>query len=301
MAAHLLEVTDLAKQFDARRSGRGSKKISAIRDVSFVLDGGTTLGIVGESGAGKSTLARLITRLIEPDRGNICFDGIDVIALRRRQLRDLRTRIATVFQNPYRSFNPRMTMSRALMEPLLMQGAHTRTEYRHRAAEVVETVGLPVGLMSRYPYELAGGQLQRLAIARALVTKPRLIILDEPTTGLDVSVRAGIINLLREVQRNQGIAFLLISHDLWVVGLMAERIAVLKDGAIVEAGETAAVCTRPTHPYSQELMAAAPRLQTAWRHGDATATSDTSDRNEHETHVDHELRRSPETRVDRGK
>lgn len=256
----LLAVSHVSKSFGRRRR---EPVAPAVADVSFELAAGETLGLVGESGAGKSTLARLVTRLVEPDSGAIRFADVDVTGLPGRELRGFRAQISTVFQNPYRSFDPRMLTRRALAEPLRVQGTADRATRRRQVAEVLETVRLGDALLDRYPYELSGGQLQRLAVARALVTDPRAVILDEPTSGLDVSVRASLINLLADVQRERNVAFLLISHDLWVVATMAQRIVVLKEGSVVEAGSNEAVCTRPEHPYTQQLMAARPDPFTA--------------------------------------
>ena len=254
MSVPLLELTGLKKHY---RSRDGSGVVHAVDGVSLTLAEGETLGIVGESGCGKSTLARLALRLVEPTAGAIRFAGEDLLALGPRALRARRRDMQIVFQDPYAALDPRLSVGTLIAEPLVIHRVGDRASRRRRVAELLDLVGLPQEAAGRYPHEFSGGQRQRIAIARALVLKPRFIVLDEPTSALDMSVQAQIVDLLRELQTRYGLAYLFISHDLKVVRAMAHEILVMKDGRIVEAGPTERVMDAPEHPYTKALMAAA--------------------------------------------
>lgn len=247
----LLEVDGLGKQFPARGGS-----VDAVDDVSFSLAAGETLGVVGESGSGKSTLARLVVRLLEPTTGTIRLDGDDVAHLRRRSLRAMRRRVQIVFQDPYSSLDPRLSVRAIVAEPLRI--AHRGREIRHRVPEVLSLVGLGPEHEARYPHELSGGQRQRVGIARALIVDPDLLVLDEPVTALDGSIQAQILNLLSRLQRELGLAYLFIAHDLAVVRHLADRVAVMHLGRIVETAPTEELFAAPAHPYTQALLSASP-------------------------------------------
>ena len=229
----------------------------AVENISFDLFQGETLSIVGESGCGKSTTGRSVTRLIEPATGDIVVDGHDVMRLDRARLRTMRRNIQMVFQDPFASLNPRMTVGAALADPYLEHRLGTAKQARDKAADLLEKVGLKADVMRRFPHEFSGGQRQRIAIARALVLKPRFVVLDEPTSALDVSVQAQVVELLRALQQRHRLAYLFISHDLRVVRAMAHRIIVLKDGRVVEEGEAEQILAAPRESYTRALMAAA--------------------------------------------
>jgi oligopeptide/dipeptide ABC transporter ATP-binding protein len=247
----LLEAHGLVKRFPAR----GGHRV-AVDGVSFTLMPGETLAIVGESGSGKSTLARIVVRLLDANAGTVRLGGDDITRLRGRALRRRRSRMQIVFQDPYSSLDPRMTVQTIVAEPLRIAGR--RREARSRVAQVLDLVGLGPELCDRYPHELSGGQRQRVGIARALVLEPELLVLDEPVSALDSSVQAQILNLLGELQTRLGLTYLLISHDLAVVRHVADRIAVMHLGRIVETGPTEAVFASPQHPYTQALLSASP-------------------------------------------
>ena len=230
--------------------------VNAVNDVSFSIAAGETLGLVGESGSGKSTIGLLVTRLLAPTGGTILFEGEDITRLAPAALRKLRARLQIVFQDPWGSLNPRMTIGRLLEEPLAL---HTTLDSAARLAEarrLADRVRLPAASLSRYPHELSGGQLQRVSIARAIANRPKLVVLDEPTSSLDLSVRAGILQLLDELQRETGIAMLFISHDLETVRLVSHRVIVLYLGRIVEQAPAATLFGNPAHPYTQVLLSA---------------------------------------------
>jgi peptide/nickel transport system ATP-binding protein/oligopeptide transport system ATP-binding protein len=247
----LLEVEGLVKQFPAR-GGR----VSAVDGVSLVIERGETLGLVGESGSGKSTVARLVLRLLDPDAGVIRLDGTDVTKRSGRALRDLRRRVQIVFQDPYSSLDPRMSVRATVAEPLRIAGRGR--EVGRRVAEVLAQVGLGPEHEGRYPHELSGGQRQRVGIARALVVEPELLVLDEPVTALDGSIQAQILNLLVQVQRDLGLSYLFIAHDLAVVRHLADRIAVMQLGRVVETASAGALFDQPAHPYTCALLSASP-------------------------------------------
>jgi oligopeptide/dipeptide ABC transporter ATP-binding protein len=224
--------------------------------VDFHVAAGEAVGLVGESGSGKSTIGLLVTRLLRPTAGSIRFNGRDITVLPERDMRALRAELQIVFQDPWGALNPRMTIRRSLEEPLKL---HTVLQGNARAArvrELAQRVHLPVATLERFPNELSGGQLQRVCIARALATQPKLIVLDEPTSSLDLSVRAGILQLLEEIRRETGVAILFISHDLETVELVTGRVLVLYLGSVVEQGATRALFSRPAHPYTQMLLSA---------------------------------------------
>ncbi|TPK81948.1 ABC transporter ATP-binding protein [Mesorhizobium sp. B2-4-12] len=251
----LLAVSNLSKIYR-----RGGKAIAAVDDVSFHIGPGETLALAGPSGSGKSTIARLVLRLIEPDAGRIEFEGDDFLALRGAVLRARRARLQMVFQNPLAAFNPRATVARVLDDPLRIHGIASRAERPRRIAVLLERVGLAADLAPRAIHEISGGQRQRVAIARAIATKPSLIVLDEAVSALDVSVRGQILDLLLDLQRQDQIAYLFISHDLGVARAVAHRVILLDAGRIAESGDARAVIDAPRSAIGRALVAAAPRL-----------------------------------------
>ncbi len=256
----LLEVEGLVKHFVAARSvfGRATAFIKAVDGVSFSLDAGKTLALVGESGCGKSTVSRLMLRLIEPDSGQIRFEGRDLLAFDANQLRAFRRDAQIIFQDPYASLNPRMTISQILTEPLALHDLVSASRRHQRVEELLQLVGLEPRFARRYSHEFSGGQRQRIAIARALAVEPKLIICDEPVSALDVSIRSQILNLLRDLQDRLGLAYIFVSHDLAVVKHIADRVAVMNLGGIVEMANTEALFASPRHPYSRALLSAIP-------------------------------------------
>ncbi|MGN9790009.1 ABC transporter ATP-binding protein [Streptomyces sp. OZ13] len=252
----LLSVRDLTMTFPGGR-GRSAGPVRAVDKVGFDVARGETLGLVGESGCGKSTTGRMIVRLLEPTSGSVTYDGRDISHLSQRELRPLRQEIQMVFQDPHSSLNPRRTVARIIAEPLLVQG-RTAAEARRRAAELMELVGLIPEHIDRCPHEFSGGQAQRIGIARALATGPRLIVADEPVSALDVSVQAQIVNLMGRLQRELSFAHLFIAHDLSVVKRVCDRVAVMYLGRIVEIGPKARVYDAPAHPYTRSLLSAVP-------------------------------------------
>jgi oligopeptide/dipeptide ABC transporter ATP-binding protein len=260
MTATLLEVEKLVKHFVARRSfiGRPKATVRAVDGVSFAVEAGTTLALVGESGCGKTTLGRLVLRLIEPTAGQIRFEGRDISKFGERELRAFRRHAQIVFQDPYASLNPRMTVGQILSEPLILHKLVAPARRRERVAELLNLVGLEPRSARSYPHEFSGGQRQRIAIARALAVEPKLVVCDEPVSALDVSIRSQVLNLLRDLQRRLGLAYLFISHDLAVVRHVADRVAVMNLGCIVESADAKDLFASPRHPYSRALLSAIP-------------------------------------------
>jgi peptide/nickel transport system ATP-binding protein/oligopeptide transport system ATP-binding protein len=267
----LLEVEGLKKHFVANRSlfGTPTAFVRAVDGVSFSVERGKTLGLVGESGCGKSTVSRLVLRLIEPDSGSIRFDGRDLLAFDANELRRFRREAQIIFQDPYASLNPRMTVSQILTEPLALHDLVPPPRRRERVEELLRLVGLEPRFARRYPHEFSGGQRQRIAIARALAVEPKLIICDEPVSALDVSIRSQILNLLRDLQDRLGLAYIFVSHDLAVVKHIADRVAVMNLGEIVETAATEELFAAPRHPYSRALLSAIPVPNPRARHGHA--------------------------------
>lgn len=255
----LLRVDGLRKTYRRRNGTFGHETFHAVQDVSFDVHRGETLSIVGESGAGKSTVGLLVLRLLEPDGGSIHFDGHNLARLNNRELREWRRHAQMVFQNPFGSFDPRASIGQSFHEPMILHRKDLKRGERTAAAEeLVESVGLDRTVLRRHPHEFSGGQLQRLAIARALACEPAMIVADEPVAALDMSIRAQIINLLQDLQRARGISTIFISHDLSLVRVISDRIAVMYRGRIVEIGSAAAVYERPSHPYTRALISAVP-------------------------------------------
>ena len=256
----LLSVRDLHVHYLTRSSriNRKAVVLRAVDGVSFDLQPGEILGLVGESGCGKSTLARAVIRLIEPVRGNIYFEGTDILSLRKRALREIRKAMQIVFQDPYASLNPRMTVGELIGEPWIIHPDIAPSDKQQAIGSLLSRVGLDPRDALRYPHQFSGGQRQRIVIARALALRPRLLICDEPTSALDVSVQAQVMNLLQDIQRDFDFASIFISHDLSVIRHIANRVAVMYLGRIVELGTVQDVFHNPTHPYTQALLSAAP-------------------------------------------
>ncbi len=256
-AAPVVEVRDLVMHFPVRGPWRGPKLVvHAVDNVSFSIAPGETLGLVGESGCGKSTVGRCILRLLEPTSGSIRLRGVDITHLNARQLRPMRRLMHIVFQDPYSSLNPRMTVNHIVAGPLRYHGLASHDEVRQRVSAILQRVGLSDAIGQRYPRNLSGGQRQRVALARALVAEPALIIADEPISALDTSVQATIINLLLDLQRSMHFSCLFITHDLSAAEVLCHRIAVMHLGQIVEIGSRQEVLSSPKHPYTQSLMSA---------------------------------------------
>ncbi|MBN1142299.1 MAG: ABC transporter ATP-binding protein [Deltaproteobacteria bacterium] len=260
MDSPLLVVKNLSKSFAVSSGPLEGRKLSlrAVDDVSFTLRQGETLGLVGESGCGKSTVARLLMRLLEPDRGQILFRGTDLTPLSPARLRPFRKQLQMVFQDPFSSLNPRLRIGSAIGEALSIHHLAPPAEIRDRVVKLLATVGLGEQHMDRYPHEFSGGQRQRIGIARALAVQPELIIADEPLSALDVSIQAQIVNLFQDIQKEFGLTYLFISHDLAVVEHISDRVAVMYLGRIVELAPSEELYRRPLHPYSEALLNAVP-------------------------------------------
>jgi dipeptide transport system ATP-binding protein len=255
----VLEGRNLTRDYSARRGMFSPPAtVKALAGVSFDLEAGKTLAVVGESGSGKSTLARLVTMIEEPTAGTLRIDGVDIVGSSAHQRRQLRSRVQIVFQNPYGSLNPRQTIGAALEEPLLVNTGMSAGERREAARVMMARVGLRPEFVDRYPHMFSGGQRQRIAIARALMLRPKILVLDEPVSALDVSIRAQVLNLLAELQQEFGLAYLFISHDLSVVRHIADRVMVIYLGHAVEVGTNEAIFSAPQHPYTRALLSATP-------------------------------------------
>ena len=268
MSEFLLEAEGLAKHYPVTEGLIRARRIGTVRavdGVSFAVRRGETLALVGESGCGKSTTARLALRLIEPSAGRVRFDGVDITTLDRAALKAFRRRAQIVFQDPYASLNPRYTVAQTLSEPLEVHGIGDSASRRARVEELLGLVGLAPYHAGRYGHEFSGGQRQRIGIARALAAGPDLVVCDEPVSALDVSIQAQVVNLLRDLQRRLGLAYLFIAHDLAVVKHVADRIAVMYLGRIVEVQDKAALFANPRHPYTRALLAAIPHPDPARR------------------------------------
>ncbi len=253
----LLEACNLAKSFLARD---GKASVHAVNGVNLAVKAGTTLGIVGESGCGKSTLARLLLRLIEPSGGDVLFEGESILAMKRHRLRALRRHVQIVHQDPYASLNPRMSVQAIIAEPLEIHGVGTASSRRARVSELLSLVGLDPEASSKYPHEFSGGQRQRICIARAIALEPKLLILDEPVSALDVSIQSQVLNLLMDLKQRMGLSYVFISHDLSVVKHISDDVAVMYLGRVVEQGPANAVLDNPLHPYTQALVSAVPEI-----------------------------------------
>ena len=260
-SSNLLEVKNIKHYFPITKGvilRKNVGTVKAVDGVSFEIKPKETFGLVGESGCGKSTLAKIILQSIKPDEGNIIFNGTDVTNLKGNSILPFRSQVSIVFQDPYSSLNPRMTVKRIVAEPLITHKLAEGGQKDKMVIDVMERVGLPRQMLDRYPHEFSGGQRQRIAIARALVLKPKLVVADEPVAALDVSVQAQILNLMKELQENLDLAYLIISHDLNVVKYMSDRIAVMYLGRIVELGSSSDVFYKSSHPYTKALLSAAP-------------------------------------------
>ena len=261
----LLRVDNLVKHFPVRNwLGRETAAVQAVDGVSFELAAGETLALVGESGCGKSTTGRLVLRLLEATSGKVWFEGRELFALDEAALRATRSALQIIFQDPYASLNPRMTVGQTLQEPLHLHGL-AQGRRKERVAEILALVGLAPQHAQRYPHEFSGGQRQRIGIARAIAVEPRLIVCDEPVSALDVSIQAQVVNLLRDLQRRMGLSYLFIAHDLAVVKHIADRVAVMYLGRIVELADKRTLFAAPRHPYTQALLSAIPVPQPGLR------------------------------------
>jgi ABC-type oligopeptide transport system ATPase subunit len=260
-AEPLLRVTDLTKWFPVRKGlliERTVDHVRAVDGVSFKISEGETLGLVGESGSGKSTTGYCVLQLLKPTNGSVRFMGKELTTIGRGELREMRKEMQIVFQDPYSSLNPRMTVGNIVAEPMLVHDQGTRRAREARVRDLLETVGFNPDFTNRYPHEFSGGQRQRIGIARALALNPRLIVCDEPVSALDVSIQAQILNLLKDLQRDLGLAYLFVAHDLAVVRTMSDRIAVMNKGVLVETGRAEDVYNNPQNDYTRALLAAVP-------------------------------------------
>jgi oligopeptide/dipeptide ABC transporter ATP-binding protein len=265
---NLLEVRDLTKHYTSRHGFAGKRVVRAVNGVSFDIAPGEALGLVGESGCGKSTLGRCIARLYHVTSGSVTFDGTDITRLDGRALRPIRAGLQMIFQDPYASLNPRRRVGEIIAEPLHVHHRGNKAAMTARVASLLSDIGLGPEALTRFPHEFSGGQRQRIGIARALALDPKLIIADEPVSALDVSVQAQIVNLLADLQRDRGLAYLFIAHDLGVVRQIADRVAVMYLGGIVEIGPVASVFGSPAHPYTRALLDAVPVADPALTHRD---------------------------------
>jgi len=260
----LIEARNLHKTFHSGESAFGlapANKVAAVDDVSFSIEAGETLGLVGESGSGKSTVGRMLVRLVEPDSGSIAFDGKDILEASGSTLRHFRRHMQIIFQDPFGSLDPRLTVEQIVTEPLVVYREGDRNHQRRCAEEMMRAVGMDSSALSRYPHQFSGGQRQRIGIARALILRPRFIVADEPVSALDVCVGSQIVNLMRELQREFHLTYLFISHSLPVVRYLSTRIAVMRQGKLVETGTADEIMTSPRHEYTRSLLAATPEIE----------------------------------------
>jgi oligopeptide/dipeptide ABC transporter ATP-binding protein len=266
-----LQAIDLVKHFSTGSSGvlgRATNIVQAVDGVSFTLQSGKTLGIVGESGCGKSTLARLVTRLIDPSSGSVILDGVDITNMSGKALREMRRKLQMIFQDPYSSLNPRHSIGQIIGDPMRIQGIVSKANEKAEVQELMQRVGLNPEHYNRYPHEFSGGQRQRIGIARALSLRPSVIVADEPVSALDVSIQAQILNLLENLQKDLGLSYVFIAHDLSVVRHIADQVAVMYLGKIVEVGDAVTLYSSPAHPYTKALMSAVPVANPSLRHSD---------------------------------
>lgn len=256
----LLEVKDLTKYFFSKKGflQKEARAVKAVDGISFSIQRRQTIGVVGESGCGKSTLGRAILRLHEPTSGEIYYEGKNLLQCKKEEIRNLRQELQIIFQDPYSSLNPRMTVKELIQSPLDVFGIGTRAERQEKVVELMEKVGLPLEFMNRYPHEFSGGQRQRIVIARALVLNPKFVVCDEPVSALDVSVRAQVLNLMRDLQKDLDLTYLFISHDLSVVRYICDRIIVMYLGKVVEIADKRDLYDDARHPYTQALLSAIP-------------------------------------------
>lgn len=260
MKKEILKVENISKCYKTKKHlfSKQDEHV-AVKGVSFTLHDGEVLGIVGESGCGKSTLVKSIIRMIEPDGGSIELFGKDFMSLKASELKRARRNIRMIFQDPYSSLNPRMTVFDIIAEPLLIERKYNKEEITQKVRETMKRVGLDIGFSNRYPHEFSGGQRQRIVIARAIITDPKIVICDEPVSALDVSIQAKVLNLLNDLKEQLGISYIFISHDLEVVRHIADRVVVMKDGEFVEEGSCDEVFESPSHSYTKELLDSIPR------------------------------------------
>jgi peptide/nickel transport system ATP-binding protein len=260
----MVDLKNVSKSYP-RRAGLRTELRTVVENVSFAIEPGETLGLVGESGSGKTTVARMILGLVPPTHGEVIVDGVDLAHASSADMRRIRRQMQPVFQDPYAALNPRMRVFDIISEPWVIHGTlgdrpATKSSMRERSSSLLTEVGLDQSALSRYPHEFSGGQRQRINIARALALRPKLLILDEPVSALDVSVGAQIINLLRSLQHDHGLTYLFISHSMPLVRYLSTRIAVMEKGKLVELGEAQALCAAPSEPYTRQLLAATPEL-----------------------------------------
>lgn len=266
MSPPLIEIVELGKTFEQRRLFGGGTGFRAVYDVSLSVQRGQTLGVVGESGSGKSTLLRMVLRLIRPSEGSIRVGGQDIWSLTSSELKAFRRKVQPIFQNPASSFNPRQSIGTILQAPLEVHGIGDKASRRRAVAELLERVGLPAEMATRYPHQLSGGQKQRIAIARAVILKPEIVLADEPTSALDVSVQAQVLDLFEETQREMGLTAIFVSHNLAVVRQVSDWVAVMRQGEVVEYGPVEEVFAAPRHDYTRALLEAVPDHRVGPRH-----------------------------------